>query len=467
MLTKRPYALPKPLTDEASIVDKVSARLIEAYIAKHESRLQRYKYLGNLYKGFHDIYKLPEKEDWKPDNRLAVNFPRYITDTFLGYAYGVPIKVTAEDDTIAESLDEFYRDNEMTDHDAEMAKMCCLYGHAFEMFYQDEETKTKVVAYSPEECFCIYDDTVKRRALLMIQYGRHEVDGVSNGVIYGQAATADTLYLFDKGKIIEERPNPYGMIPCVEWRLNEERIGLYEGVATLVETYNRTIGEKANDVDAFAEAYLAVIGSELDDEDVYRIRDNRIINLYGTDNAKDVLVSFLTKPTADGTQENLLNRLETLIYQISMVANISDESFGSASSGVALAYKLQAMSNLAITFDRKIEKSLRKRFKIWSSLSTNVSDADAWRDIDITFTRNLPKNVQEEAQTAAQLEGIVSKETQLSVLSIVSNVKDEIEKMENEEQEQQEQANIYQQWSVNNGESDNETSVLEIEPVEQ
>ena len=92
----------------------------------------------------------------------------------------------------------------------------------------------------------------------------------------------------------------------------------------LVETYNRTLGEKANDVDAFAEAYLAVIGSELDDEDVYRIRDNRIINLYGTDNAKDILVQFMTKPTADGTQENLLNRLENLIYQISMVANISE-----------------------------------------------------------------------------------------------------------------------------------------------
>ena len=49
----------------------------------------------------------------------------------------------------------------------------------------------------------------------------------------------------------------------------------------------------------------------------------------------------LQKSTADGTQENLLNRLETLIYQTSMVANISDESYGNATSGVALAYKLQ------------------------------------------------------------------------------------------------------------------------------
>ena len=92
-----------------------------------------------------------------------------------------------------------------------------------------------------------------------------------------------------------------------------------------------------------------------------------------------------------------------------------------------------------------IEKSLRKRFKIWSSLSTNVSDRDVWRDIDIKFTRNLPKNLQEEAQTASQLEGIVSKETQLSVLSIVPDVKKEIEKMEEEEEEQMQQLSMYQQ----------------------
>ena len=143
-------------------------------------------------------------------------------------------------------------------------------------------------------------------------------------------------------------------------------------------------------------------------------------------------MQFLQKPTADGTQENLLNRLETLIYQTSMVANISDESFGSAASGVALAYKLQAMSNLALTFDRKIEKSLRKRYKLFCSLSTNVPNRDAWRDVDIRTTRNLPKNVAEEAQTAAQLEGVVSKETQLSVLSIVPDVKKELERMEQE-----------------------------------
>lgn len=430
MRKRRPYKLPEPL--QCSADKPITLTLAEEYIRQHEERFPRYIYLENLYKGFHDVYKQPEKPDWKPDNRLAVNFPRYITDTFLGFGYGVPIKKSHPDDTIAQAINDFERENEITDHEYELARKCCIYGHAFEYLYQDEEAKTKMTICTPMELFVVYDDTVKNRALFAVRYGYHSTETEQPGQRYGEILTREEIIPFEGSTAGEPMENPYGRLPCVEWMLNEDRMGLYEGVSGLVEAYNHTLGEKANDVDAFAEAYLAVLGAELDEDGIYKIRDNRVINLYGTDDAKDILVQFLQKPTADGTQENLLNRLETLIYQTSMVANISDESFGSAASGVALAYKLQAMSNLALTFDRKIEKSLRKRYKLFCSLSTNVSDRDAWRDVDIRTTRNLPKNVAEEAQTAAQLEGIVSKETQLSVLSIVPDVKKELERMEQE-----------------------------------
>lgn len=269
-------------------------------------------------------------------------------------------------------------------------------------------------------------------ALFGVRYGYHGTEGDYMGRRYGEILTRTQIEPFEGSEKLEPQDNPYGYIPCVEYRLNDERIGIFEEVTGLVETYNHTIGEKANDVDAFAEAYLAVLGAELDEEGVYKIRDNRIINMYGTNDAKDILVQFLQKPTADGTQENLLNRLEKLIYQVSMVANISDENYGTATAGIALAYKLQAMSNMALGFDRKIEKSLRKRYKIFCSLSTNVPDPDAWRQVDIKTTRNLPKNITEEVAAASQLEGLVSKETQLSVLSIVQNITEEMERMEKE-----------------------------------
>lgn len=433
--SKRPYKLPKPLLcAPENVKDGVSMELVEEYIRKHEDRMPRYRYLENLYEGFHDVYNQPEKENWKPDNRLAVNFPRYITDTFLGYGYGIPIKKSHPDEAINQAIQTFERDNEIADHEVELAKRCCIYGHAWEYVYQDEEAKTKLTICSPKELFTVYDDTVQGRALFSVRYGVRQ-----NGhTKFGEILTREKIKYFSESKIIDEQANPYGRIPVVEWMLNAERIGIFEEVSGLVEAYNHTIGEKANDVDAFAEAYLAVLGAELDEQGVYKIRDNRIINLYGTDDAKDVLVQFLQKPTADGTQENLLNRLERLIYQTSMVANISDENFGSATSGVALSYKLLSMSNLARTFDRKIEKSLRKRYRLFCSLKTNVSDSNAWQDITIQTSRNLPKNQMEEAQTAAQLEGIVSKETQLSILSVVQNPKDELDKIHQEERKREE-----------------------------
>lgn len=53
------------------------------------------------------------------------------------------------------------------------------------------------------------------------------------------------------------------------------------------------------------------------------------------------------------------------------------------------------------------------------------------------MSRNIPKNLLEEAQTAQALEDVVSKETQLSVLSIVRDVSEEIDRMEKDEEKRQ------------------------------
>lgn len=434
-MANRPYTLPQQLVcTENQLKGGITIDLVKEFVNEHQRMFRRYDYLENLYAGFHDIFKQPDKEGWKPDNRLAVNFPKYLTDTFTGYGYGIPIKVSHPDETVNDTIQTFARDNEMSDHDAELIKICSIYGHGFEYIYQDEQARTKLSELTPKKVFVVYDDSLRPRAQFAVRYGYHSRKAYQPREIYGEIMTRDYIQAFEGTTLLDPVPNPYGRIPVVEWRLNDERMGLYEGVAGLVEMYNHTLSEKGNDVDAFADAYLAILGAQVDEDQVYRIRDDRFINIYGTDDAKEILVQFLQKPTADGTQENLLDRLNDLIYQVSMVANISDETFGNATSGTALAYKLQAMSNLAKTFDRKIEKSLRKRYKLFCSLPTNCSDPEAYQDIEITFSRNLPKNLLEEAQTAQALEGVVSKETQLSVLSIVTDPKSEIERLDNEKQ---------------------------------
>ena len=124
--------------------------------------------------------------------------------------------------------------------------------------------------------------------------------------------------------------------------------------------------------------------------------------------------------------------MEKLIFQICMVANISDENFG-ASSGIALKYKLQAMSNLAKTKERKFTSGMNRRYKLIFSNPVSGMQKDSWVGIKYQFTQNYPANILEESQIAGNLAGITSHETQLKVLSVVDNVQQEIERMEEEQ----------------------------------
>jgi len=414
------YTLPKPLV--CSRDKAITSELITKYINKHNEQVARYKYLGDMYRGEMEIYDELPKDAWKPDNRLAVNFPKYITDTFLGYFNGIPIKKSHEDDTIQQAIMDFDSLNDAEDEESELAKIACVYGRAYELVYQNEQTETEVVYNSPENMFIVYDDSIKQRPFFAVRYGYTE-----DKAIYELGGTSIALN--------NERANPYGYLPVIEYYFNEERMSIFESVISLANAYNKALSEKANDVEYFSDQYLAFLGAEIEKEDLKEIRSNRVINYFGQDNNVDV--KFLDKPDSDTQTENLLDRIEKLIYQTSMVANISDESFGS-SSGVALAYKLESMSNLALAFQRKFQSALSVRYKLFCSLSTNVpsSQADAWKDINYTFTRNEPKDIKEQAETATMLMGITSEETALSVLSVVNNVQDEIKRIAEEKASQ-------------------------------
>ena len=197
-----------------------------------------------------------------------------------------------------------------------------------------------------------------------------------------------------------------------------------------MNAYNKAVSEKANDVDYFADAYMKVLGVTLDEDGIKHIRDNRIINFEG-ENAEKLIVEFMGKPESDTTQENLLERLERLIFQISMVANISDENFG-GSTGIALKYKLQAMSNLEKTKERKFTSGMNRRYKLLFGHPSSKVPADAWVQLHYRFTPNIPANLLEEAQIAAQMEGITSHNTQLKVLSVVDDIEGELDKIEEE-----------------------------------
>lgn len=410
---------------------EMTPELLAEYMTKHKTEINnRYQRLHDAYENKYAIGLLPKKPDWKPDNRIPVNFAKYITDTMNGFFIGIPIKTTSDDNNVDSYLEFLDQYNDQDDNNAELSKICSIYGNGYEMYFVDEEGNIGITYLTPMDAFMIYDDSILERPLFFV---RHYID--ADNVERGSWSDGRVVQHFvNRGTYMwEDEPKVHGFdgVPAVEYVENDERMGIYESALPMIDAYNKAISEKANDVDYFADAYLKILGAKLKSEDLEELRKNRIINFEGED-AGELIVEFLQKPNGDTTQENLINRLEKLIFQISMVANISDENFGT-SSGIALKYKLQAMSNLALTKQRKFTSGMNRRYKLIFSNPVSGMQKDAWTGIKYQFTLNYPANILEESEIAGNLSGIVSQETQLKVLSIVDNVQQEIEQIKKEE----------------------------------
>lgn len=416
--------------------DDVTTEIVTEAIKLHRSKLlNAYIENENMYMSEHAILKQREKEPWKPDNRLVINYAKYIVDTFSGYQIGVPVKITHEDDTVNEFIENFRKLNDMEDTEFELAKIADIFGHGFLYVYQDEDGNTKTTYNNPINMFIVHDDSIAEKPLFAVRYAFADGEDRGTGYVITDNEIIDIDIQPNGNVTFKNRTDHiYKSLPVVELIENEERQGIFDSVKTLINALNKAASEKANDVDYFADAYLKIVGVELDDKAASNIRENRIFNLWknGADGALPD-VAFLEKPNSDTTQENLITLLKESIFAVSMVANLSEENFGNA-SGTALAFKLQAMDNLAKMKDRKMQSAFNRLYEIVFKVPKANMPQNSWLDIEYRFTRNVPRNVLEEAQIVAQLSGQVSNETKLSVLSIVDNPKAELDKIDNEEE---------------------------------
>ena len=409
---------------------EITPEVVSEFIKKHRAKIPEYEKLKNLYLSNHEILTQTKKAEYKPDNRLVANHAKYLVDTFNGFFIGNPVKISSESDAVSAAIKKIRSRNNMDDNESEMSKLCDIYGHCYEYLYQNEQSLTDATYFEPQNGFVVYDDTIAQKPLFGVYYQIKE--DILTGKLFTRTEDINLGGTADSVAFKESAINPFNDVPIIEWVENAERQSLLKPVETLINAVNKVLSEKANDVDYFADAYLKILGVSLDEETIQKLRDNRTINFNGADSDK-IIVEFLQKPSADETQEHLLDRIINFIYELSMVANISDEKFGNA-SGVALEYRLLPMKNMALNKERKVKAAMRLRHKLFFSLPTNVpaSEKDNWTNLTYTFTRNLPRNIKEEIDNAVALSSIASDETALRLISVIEDPKAEIEKNKKE-----------------------------------
>ncbi len=412
----------------------LTTEILRKLCVKHQGEVvARLTNLDNYYKGKNEILKRTMADPTKPNNKVANPFANYITDMFTGYFIGEPVAYTSLDKKAVDELQMILTYNDEQDENAELAKDASVFGVAYEMLYIDEDGLTRFKKVSPKEVIGVYSDTMDNDLIYAIRYYDTvdlesdeaqkviEVYSANDVKIYKSNENFDTLVLH------EEYTHYFAAVPFVVYKNNDDMIGDFELVISLIDAYDKLASDSLNDFEYFCDAYLALYGMDAEVEDIKAMKENRVILMDEGTSAE-----WLTKQVNDAQMENLKKRLEDDIHKFSKCPAMTDENFSANASGVAMKFKVMGMENVTAVKERKFKKGLQRRIELISNILNLTYGAFDWRSIDITFTRNLPVNSYEIADMINKLRGIVSNETLLSQLPFVEDVQVEKEKLEGE-----------------------------------
>ncbi|MCI8985981.1 MAG: phage portal protein [Lachnospiraceae bacterium] len=400
--------------------------------------------------------------DGKPNNKLAHGFCRYITNMATSYFAGKPIRYLFKDDESGDLTAEEYKDaildvfrnNYIDSINFEVSKEASKKGIGFYLLFSNEFSDLRIKKLDAETLIPVYSPSLDEFLEAAVRiWSEYDIDGK---LLMEYADVYDDTYIhhFRRGAGEHDYkefrvPEPHYMkdIPVIIVWNNEEQLGDYEPVITLNDAYDNAQSDTANDMDYFTDAYLCITGASSMVEDALtgdpdddgddegrraavNLRKNRLLFLDEHGQAE-----WLTKNVNDAANENYKNRLYKDIFFLSQVPALTDENFSGNLSGIAIKYKMTGLEELAIMKENRMRSAQTKMLRIITDfLNTKMNKAWDPDTVEQKYDRNFVENISDVITDVKNVEGIVSRETQLDMMpnSIVPDTAVELDRQKQE-----------------------------------
>jgi len=397
---------------------ELTPNMILKYIEANRAEEARRANLYNYYIGNHSIKHRTLADATKPNNKVVNPYANYITDTYVGYFMGEPISYNSADEALLADLQAINNYNDEAAENAELAKDASIFGVAYELMFLDEDRNVRFKKLEPTRAIAIYSDTLNEDLLYFIRY-YDDLDiesGDTTTYIEVYSSTYIRTYKKDASNIsfIEEKEHFFKDVPIIIYQNNPEQLGDFEPVVPLIDAYDKLESDSVNDMEYFADAYLALIGMEgTEAEDVAAMKEQRVILLSAGASAQ-----WLTKNVNDTYIENLKTRLDNSIHKFSKCPAMTDKDFAANASGVAMKYKLMGIETSTSKKERAFKKGLQRRIELICNYFYLIGVSYDYRAVNFSFKRNIPANLVEIAEVLTKVGYLLSEETQVGLLPV-------------------------------------------------
>ena len=390
-----------------------------------ESEIFSTKYTTNedYFYGKHKILQRTFDDKSKPNNQVMCNIPKYIVQVRTGFFSSSPLTLESENQEYLKDIRKVLEYNDFKQIFNQLDTYCSIYGHSFLVMYMNEEGRISFTAQNPTDWIYVRDNSLEQKPKFAIRYYAWW-DDVENLQMYDIELYTDKEIINYEGspvdlKEVSRRPHYFNGLPVIEFMENESRQGSYENVISLIDTYELMLSDTANTINYFSDCYLVLTGmQETNAEDIAKMKNNRVLLV-----PEGCEASFLTKNVEENYNENMLKRLQEQIFTIACTPLLSDSSFSSNSSGVAIQFKLFAM-----------EKSVQLKENIFRAGFTtmfnrirdmlNLMERRSYTEDDKviqTYTRSLPMDLSSLSDSISKLKDVVSRRTLMTQLEFVSD----------------------------------------------
>lgn len=421
--------LPEPI--HLSEDTEITPDLIKVLIEHHSKSLHRYEVLQNYYKGKTIIFDR-KKDEHKANNKLVFDYAGYIIDVLQGLFVGKPISYTPAEgaEKYMEEMQKILDANDEQDENTELAKMMGINGMGYEIVYVNENKEICFNEIKPQNMIFVYDNKIKPEPLFAVYLPDADTVGENKKqFIYVYTKKENIVYSTENGGMIEiERtPNIFGEVPVIEFMNNDEGIGDYERVLTLIDEVNVLQSDTSNDFEESTDAILLLYGMlNADADDIERIKKDRILLL---DSMSGQSAGWLTKEINDTALQSYKKTLDEAIHKFAKVPNLSDENFAGNISGEAMKFKLFATNQVIAQKQRKFKTALTQRlYLITKVMQLKAQTAGDYKDIQVNFNENTPYNELDNANLVKVLiDAGASRQLAFSKLRGVDDVSRELE----------------------------------------
>lgn len=420
------------INKDTELTTALLQKMISKYNIEVKPKLNKYK---NYYDGLQSIiFDKKYSDETKPCNKTVINYCKNIVDSYNGYI-ATPNHISYRSEQDIEAIMDVLRYNDYQVEDSKFLFDALVFGVASELMYIDNSGHTRFRLINPLSCFGICDDTLSGDLLYFVRmYKVNEWDesDLYNVDVYSDVSIKHYTMQGKNGSLhfINEEPHYFSQVPANIFTLPDEK-SIFDCVIGLQDAANELLSAEIDDYTAFCDAYLALVGVDAEVDDIAKMKENRVLLL-----PEGALAQWVTKNANDAQVENILKRIHEAIYRVAQCPDFSSESFvGGVSSGIAIQYRLTGMETRAGNIEAEMKKALQRRIEIISGIATLKLGEEVFRDIEITFKRNIPEDLTATINTINALKGTVSDATLLSLLPFITDVNAELENVKAQKQE--------------------------------